>query len=54
MKHPEILEELKPFEAEFCAAAMRFDLEEMQRIVEKAGLIWENQCRVLIKTTNKI
>lgn len=40
MRNPEMDEKLKPYEAEYSAAAMRGDMAECRRIVEKAGFIW--------------
>ena len=40
MEQPDMVPELKPYESEVMAAIRNSDMEELRRIVEKAGLTW--------------
>lgn len=44
MDQTDIVEELKPYEAEVNAAIMNKDMAALRRIVEAAGLSWVECC----------
>ena len=43
MEQPEMVKELKPYEAEVMAAIKQRDMVALRKIVEKAGLTWEDR-----------